>query len=212
MKIKFSHLFFLVISVCAFLFTSCVDYVQTISYKNGKYELYYKITLSKTIFALTEENPNDFLDEMNFKDLENSIPNAKIMPVDTDLELGAQIALSISPKNASSEEKEFLPTVLKNQIFIPFLLGSESVNFADSFDENDEYTNIAMAILSSAKCRIMLDKNIASNIQSAYFKGRGGQSYSIPIFDYGSSFCLEIPFIVLFQKTYDFKNIVVDIN
>lgn len=40
-------------------FTSCVDYVQSISYKNGKYQMYYKVTLSKLLFAMMDEDPEE---------------------------------------------------------------------------------------------------------------------------------------------------------
>ena len=36
--------------------------------------------------------------------------------------------------------------------------------------------------------------------ETAYFEGKGGQNFSIPIFDYGTSACLEIPFIILIKK------------
>ena len=36
--------------------TSCVDYVQSISYSNGKYKMYYKVTLSKVpLIVLCQE-------------------------------------------------------------------------------------------------------------------------------------------------------------
>ena len=43
------------IILLAFMFTSCVDYVQSISYKDGNYHLYYKVTFSKLVqsFRLT---------------------------------------------------------------------------------------------------------------------------------------------------------------
>lgn len=45
---------------------------------------------------------------------------------------------------------------------------------------------------------------------NAYFEGRGGQNYSVAVFDYGESFCMEIPFIVLFETgMYKFDRIVV---
>lgn len=49
-------------------------------------------------------------------------------------------------------------------------------------------------------------KNIAKPL-NAYFEGRSGQNYSVAVFDYGESFCMEIPFIVLFEsRMYKFDN------
>ena len=95
--------------------------------------------------------------------------------------------------------------------FIPFLIGNESNSLIDYFkDENSESQEITKAILSSAKCKILIDKSVLPVIDSAYFEGRGGQNYSIALFDYGVSYCLEIPFIVLFETgMYNFDRIVV---
>ena len=54
--------------------------------------------------------------------------------------------------------------------------------------------------MSSAKCRILLSKNLIPEIETAYFEGKGGQNFSIPVFDYGEANCLEIPFIILTQE------------
>lgn len=51
----------------------------------------------------------------------------------------------------------------------------------------------------SLKCRVMMSKKIIPEIETAYFEGRGGQNYSIPVFDYGEAYCLEVPFVVLFE-------------
>ena len=42
--------------------------------------------------------------------------------------------------------------------------------------------------------------DVLPSIETAYFEGKGSQNYSIPIFDYGDNFCLEIPFIILTQE------------
>ena len=47
------------------LLTSCVDYVQSITYKNGKYHMYYKITLSKLIFAMGDQDPDEVFKEFD---------------------------------------------------------------------------------------------------------------------------------------------------
>ena len=42
-------------------------------------------------------------------------------------------------------------------------------------------------------------KNIIPVIETAYFTGKGGQNYSIPVYDYGDVHCLEVPFPILFE-------------
>ena len=93
----------------------------------------------------------------------------------------------------------FLPTVAGKKCFIPFLLGQND-SISDSVGSDSEGEEFAAAIMSSAKCRILLSKNLIPEIETAYFEGKGGQNFSIPVFDYGEANCLEIPFIILTQE------------
>ena len=187
-----------VLMVCMMM-CSCIDYVQSVNYKNGKYQLYYKVTLSKLLFALAQQDPEEMFRGFDEETFEELPPGYEVKPVNTELEVGAEILLSIDPKTDDESEKDFLPTVASNKCYIPFLLG-ENKSIADSYTSDDEYQAIAEAMLSSAKCRILIAKNIIPSIELAYFEGKGSQSYSIPVYDYGDCFCLEIPFIILCRK------------
>lgn len=193
------------------LFTSCIDYVQSITYKDGKYQMYYKVTLSKVLFALGDEDPEEIFESFDEDTLKDLPENVDVKPVNTDLEVGAEFSLSIDPKTTDEIEKSFLPTVAENKCFIPFLLGDKDSSIADAMKSDDnEAQGIAEAIMSSAKCRVMISKKVIPSIEIAYFEGRGSQNYSIPLFDYGESYCLEIPFIVLFESgMYKFDKIVI---
>ena len=193
------------------LFTSCIDYVQSITYKDGKYQIYYKITLSKLLFAMADENPEEIFEYFDDESLDDLPENAFVKPVNTDLEVGAEFSFLIDPETTDETEKSFLPKVAGQKCYIPFLFCSEDFSFADFMKSDDsESQAISEAILSSAKCRIMVSKKIISSINNAYFEGRGGQNYSVAVFDYGESFCMEIPFIVLFESgMYKFDKIIV---
>lgn len=208
MKNKIKLLFLIAVS---FVFMSCVDYVQTITYKNGSYQLYYKITLSKVLFELADEDPEEMFEEYDEEALEDLPENVYINRVNTDLEVGAEFSLSINPKTTDETEKALLPTVAGNKCYIPFLLGSDNNSMVDDFKSSDEDAEeITKGILSSAKCRVMIDKSVIPGIEAAYFEGRDGQNYAVAIFDYGNSYCIEIPFIVLFETgMYRFDRIVV---
>lgn len=189
----------LLICIC---FTSCVDYVQSISYKNGKYQMYYKVTLSKLLFAMMDEDPEEIFRDFDEEALGEVPENASVNPVNTDLEVGAEFKFSIDPEITDDTEKTFLPTIAGTKCYIPFLLG-ENESIADSIGsdtDNDYGEAFAEAIMSSAKCRILISKGVIPSIEIAYFEGKGNQNYSIPVFDYGDSNCLYIPFIVLSQK------------
>ena len=206
---KIKSAIFVLVALCALLFTSCIDYVQTVSYKGGAYQMYYKITLSKVLFAMGGEDPSEIFGEFDEGAFSNLPKDAFVNRVDTDLEVGAEFSFSIKANTKDANEKAFLPTVAGNKCYIPFLLGQEDANFADAFASNDEESAaIAQAMLSSAKCRVLISKGMLSGIDSAYFEGRGGQNYSIALFDYGEAYCLEIPFIVMLQDMYRFDRIV----
>lgn len=180
--------------------TSCVDYVQSISYKNGKYKMYYKVTLSKVLFALGDQDPEEIFELFDEEALNDLPENIDIKPVNTDYEVGAEFSSLIDPHTTNDEEKKMLPKISGNKCYIPFLLGenksiSDSVKSKDSDDQ--AFTE---AFLSSSKCRVLIGKNIISAIETAYFEGKGKKNYSIPIFDYGDNYCLEIPFSVLCQE------------
>lgn len=204
-------LHFLSLLLIPLLLTSCIDYVQSITYKDGKYQIYYKITLSKLLFAIADENPEEIFEYFDDESLDDLPENVCIKPVNTNLEVGAEISLLIDTKTTDETEKSFLPKVAGQKCYIPFLFGGENFSFADFMKSDDsESQAISEAVLSSAKCRVMVSKKIISSIKNAYFEGRGGQNYSVAVFDYGESFCMEILFIVLFETgMYKFDRIVV---
>ena len=67
--------------------TSCIDYVQSITYSNGKYHLYYKVTLSKLLFELADEDAEDSVEEL-LEDSSDEIPDYVSMKgVNTETEV-----------------------------------------------------------------------------------------------------------------------------
>ena len=202
---------FLFLLALSFIFMSCVDYVQVISYKNEAYQFYYKITLSKALFELADSNSEEMFDEFDKEALKYLPSNVYAKQINTDLEVGAEFSVRVNPRTTDSTEKALLPTVAGNKCFIPFLLGNKNNKMVDGFkSENDEEETITKGILSSAKCRVMIDKSVLPAIGAAYFEGRSGQKLNLDIFDYGNTFCIEIPFIVLLESyMYRFERIVV---
>lgn len=206
----FSAAIFVVFS--SFLMTSCIDYVQSVWYKEGKYGVYCKFTLSKMLFELAEQDPESAFNDLYDEELSSLPENLEIKKVDTDLEVGAEIRMKIPPKTNDEKLKAIIPAISKNKVTIPFFAGTNiEENFVIPDEDGDtSSTEIAKAVLSSAKCRVIVAKNIVPEIETAYFQGKGGQDLSIPFFDYGNSWCFEIPLIALFDGgVYDFKNIVV---
>ena len=209
----------LAIFIASISLSSCLDYVQSVSYKDGKYQFYYKITCSKALLEFAEEENEDYqeyVDEIN-KELnlgENTgMPaDTKFSNVNTTSEVGMEFRFSISPSTDNEDEKAFLPKTSGTKYYIPFLIGDKEMDIASAFKSSDdkeemEYTKL---FLSSAKCRLLISKRIIQNAATAYFEGKGGQNCSVALFDYGENYCVEVPLIQLFDdKMYDFSRVVI---
>lgn len=167
------------------------------------------------MFALAEADPGEL-----FRELDSSMtdlpPGARYGRIDTDLEAGIELAAEINPKTADDDDKKMLPVSGGNRMYVPFLPGSEDVmpgDLSDITESDDDMTSaMAMAMLSSAKCRILLSKKMLPAVGAVYFEGLQGQDCPLSVFDYGESFCVEIPFILLTEKgKYKFDRVVVSL-
>ncbi len=216
MRRFFRLLPFLLVSLFSLSFMSCVDYVQSIGYKNGKYQIYYKLTLSKMVFAMMDADPEDMFREIGMNDTSDIPPGASFRRVDTDLDVGFEISAEINPKTANENDKKALPFSEGNRMYVPFLPGEEDVfpeDFSDIADSEDDMTSaMAQAMLSSTKFRILLSKKMVPAVGTVYFEGLRGQDCSLPVFDYGDSYCIEIPLILFTEKgKYRFDRVVVSL-
>lgn len=208
MKLNFksSLLILLTCLILPLVFTSCIDYVQAISYKDGKYHMYYKITMSKVIYAMSGNDSDQLFKEDFEKPIEGMPANTEIGRVDTDQDIGVEFKFHIDPKTAGEAEKKLLPKVAGEKFFIPLFLGEKENPIEDSMksegseSESKKYDEMTKAFLSTAKCKVIISKKIIPEIKSACFEGRDDEDYSIPVFDYGEIYCMEIPFIVLSEK------------
>lgn len=108
---------------------------------------------------MADDDPEEIFEYFDEESLADLPENVYAKPMNTDLEVGAEFSFSIDPKTTDETEKSFLPKVAGQKCYIPFLLGSEDFSFADFMKSDDsESQAISEAILSSAKCRIMVSK------------------------------------------------------
>ncbi|MCR5613364.1 hypothetical protein [Treponema sp.] len=211
------HLKFFFLLFIPFLFSSCIDYVQAIGYKDGEYHFYYKVAISKEMCELIGEDAEALFGSINFAVFDEEKKGMKGKKIDTEHESGIEFSFSYNPEALSDpftveDLMMFLPIKKGNKTTIPFLLGA-SDDYSSVMDDKDADVQQAMeTMFSSTKCRILISKNFLSNVTDAYFesKGRGSKIYSIDVYDYGESYCLEIPFSVLLKDNeYNIKQIIV---
>lgn len=191
-------LFLAAVALAAFSLSSCIDYVQSVSYRDGRYRLYYKVTLSRLLMDLADSDSDEYVRQWEDGFAESVIASHgfEMKPVDTTMEVGVEVVGEINPKKADEETGRFLPKKSGDRLLIPFLPFAEK-----DFSENNEFENqFAQALLSSAKFRVMVEKRIAPTIASAYFEGRHGSRCGVPVYDYGGMYCMEIPAVVFFQN------------
>lgn len=176
-----------------FMFTGCIDIVENISYSDSNYNIGIRITLSKLLFAMANEDPDKFLNQLQSSD---DIPeNAEINPINSELEAGVYFKVKIDPQNATEEQKEFLPLVKKDgKVIIPVFLYDQ--NFSDIEKMDAESKGIAQAMLSTAKYRVNLSKKIISPLSDVKFVCES-ETHPVEYYDMGEMYCIEIPFILL---------------
>ncbi len=194
------------------LLTSCFDYVQSVGSKNGKQQIYYKVTFSKPLMEMIGQGTQEsWLDDETLESFGNK---ASLRNIDTDLEFGAEISADIDPKSLNPEtDKELmdlLPRVSGKKCLIPFMPGEKSDALDDIKDADDETGAMMIAMLSTLKARVLVDKSLVPKMKSACFIGNGVEDYQIPFYDYGPAWCLEIPLSVLLEReAYQLGTIVV---
>ena len=199
-----------------FLFTSCVDYVQSISFDGENYNGYMRVTFSKGLLAVAEIDPEEEL--LTEEDIVNFPGDFKISEVSTEMEKGISLRFSENKNNLSYEQQKFIPIYdpTLDLYYIPFFLGEgeNQEEIQESIEnEEDELTNGMTALmLSTTKCKIMIDKNVIPVINNVYFEGKDTEiDYKLSYFDYGNGYCIEIPFLLLVDDfPYDLTHIIVD--
>ena len=190
------------------LFTSCIDYVQTISFVDGQYISTYKVTMSKLLMEQTDSEDSFYMD---IEDIEDSLAEMgceyAVQNIDNDFDAGYEFALAVDEDDT---DYDFMPYLYHSELHIPFLLGQDSDEFEDILnDDDDEIQAITLMMLSSGKARVIIDKDIMPDIRGAYFAGYDSDC-DLPVYDYGDSFGVEIPLTVLaLGSDYDLEYLIV---
>lgn len=191
--------------VLATLLSSCVDYVQSVSVSGGKSRVYCKLAWSRPLVEMSDLDAETALGDSGIGSL---MKGADVREISTEYERGREFTVWVD--KGSEEAAALLPKSGGGECRIPFLIGSEAATLAEELaSEDEEGQAIKKAMLSSAKCRVIVDKKIAKRIVSAHFERADGDEYEIPVYDYGPAFCMEIPYLALFEEEgCDFRQIV----
>ncbi|MCK4514918.1 MAG: hypothetical protein KAU31_06650 [Spirochaetaceae bacterium] len=191
--------------ISAVLLSGCLDIVQYISGSASEIDVYFRLTLQKSLFEMGNAlggAPQD-LDlmfegfELNEEEVVAELPPgvaADFQPVNTDLEIGFELRYTVARAvldSLSDTEAAFVPRVSKYGIRIPFSEGNGS-------GESDEFAD---AFLGSTKYRLMISKRLVSRISEARVLA-GPESVSVSVTDLPDVWLLEFPLSLWYGSDY----------
>ena len=182
------------------MFTSCIDYVQTLSLVDGYFLSNYKVTMSKYIMEQMDIESEDIFD-ISEEELEEEVSSYgcdyRAGVIDNDMDSGYEFGFAVDVDDGYPYD--FMPVVYEDrgEIFVPFLLSEAASEISAGLYEEDEMSQaIALSMLNSARGRFIVSKSVLPEIRGAYFLGEEGD-FDLPVYDYGDSYAVEIPLIVL---------------
>lgn len=183
--------------VTVILLSGCLDIVQYISGSASDIDVYFRVTLQKSVFALAStfgDAPQDldqmFEDEFNLneEDVVAELPPgvlADFQSINTDFEFGFELRYSVPRAVLDSlpdAEAAFVPRVSPQGIWIPLGEGNEA-------GESDEF---ASAFLGGTKYRLMISKRLVSRISEARVLA-GPKSVPVGVTDLPDVWLIEFP-------------------
>lgn len=214
-KIRKLCVFFICSSIL--FFTSCVDYVQTLTVDGDSYNSYYKIAIPRVFFESGEMTAEEFF--LQLENFGSILPeNSELNMIDNGEDIGLEFYVSVDVNTEDELEQEYLPYARQDgsEAFLPFLIG----NFAEIFNEilyaegDEEMQALVFTYMSGSKCRLLLSKTAIPNLDltGAYFSGENGEIWNLACYDYGESYCIEMPLSTLVLGNgygLDLSNIVI---
>ena len=195
----------LVLLVAVVLLSGCIDLVQYISGSASEVDVYFRLTMQKSIFEMASafgEEPQD-LDAMfeefdlNEEDVVAELPQgvvANFESINSDSEFGFELRYSASRAALDSlqdGEAAFVPRVSPWGILIPLAEGNGSA-------ESDEFAD---AFLGSAKYRLMISKRLVSRVSEARVLS-GPVSIPISVTELPDVWLLEFPMNLWYSSDY----------
>ena len=188
------------------LLSGCLDIIQYVSGSGSEIEVYFRLTLQKSVFELGSafgDAPQDlakmFESEFNLNEEEvmSELPpgvEAEFEPISTDYEVGFELRYS-APRalldSLPDTEAVFVPRVSAWGMIIPLGEGNgagDSDEFADAF-------------LGSSKYRLMISKRLVSRVSQARVLA-GPDSFPVSVTDLPDVWLLEFPMSLWFGSEY----------
>lgn len=218
--------FFLILLV----FTSCIDYTQSVTKKGSVYSLYFKLTVSKALLSMSGEEGSeamrDFDDSLKGLMGEDFPPDCSINKIDNENEYGAEVFIKINEKTKDAQELALLPKRTKRGLEVPFFAGdSEDItknmasNPTQTPDEAmldieaaaDKATDeVTKAILDQYVWTLLVGKSVAPKVKNAYFAGPKGKTLNLPVKELGDNWEVSIPLSAVDSKSLKLDTVIIE--
>lgn len=200
---------FLLLSL-TMLLTGCIDIIQVISLDNGELDLSVKYTIQKSIMEMGSSMADEELDyselleagEEEFEAFEGL--SAKFETIETPLDVGIEV-------NVEGDLYDILKTMEAPYPFVPkwkagmYEIVLPSMNDGDG--ESDEDDGFAMAFLSSARYRLLVDLNGdfrgINKVKLRVKDESVDEENMVGVSFYNNILIIEIPIIILMMSEED---------
>ena len=197
----------LVLAVMSITLTSCFDITQSVTLTDGRYNVSVKCGFDRNMLYLGDADEDSLTDELN--KLESDIQNESYHIVFNRIDVGNEVGFFLrfdcsSDEDVTSDLANFLPYRDRRGLKFPLVLGEEigQTEVADPLD-------IAATVLSIAKYRLIVDKNVIERINSAAVIDKDSRhSVNVQFYDFGVYYLIDVPVNVLYGSKWTYTDIV----
>lgn len=195
------------VTVLSVMLSSCFDITQSVSLADGRYYVCVKCGFDRNMLYLAGSDEDSLSEELDKaeKDIRNGAYNIVFDHIDTGNEVGFFLRFDCSSdEDVTSDLASFLPYRDRRGMKFPLLLGEEIGQ-----TEVDDPVDLAPAVLSVTKYKLLVDKSVMSRITSANITDSDSRHFvSVPFYDCGSYYMVDVPVNVLYGSKWVYTDIV----
>ena len=195
------------VAILSITLTSCFDITQSVSLIDGRYNVSVKCGFDRNMLYLADADEDSLTEELNKleSDIQNESYHIVFNRIDTGNEMGFFLRFDCSEDaDVTSDLANFLPYRDRRGLKFPLVLGEEIGQ-----TEVDDPLDIAATVLSIAKYRLMVDKNVIERISSAAVIDKDSRhSVNVSFYDFGAYYLIDVPVNVLYGSKWTYTDIV----
>ena len=194
-------------AAAAAMLTSCFDITQFVTLTDGRYNVSVKCGFDRNMLYLADSDEDSLTEELDKteRDIQNEDYHIVFNRIDTGNEIGFFLKFDCSEDaDVTSDLANFLPYRDRRGLKFPLMLGEEIGQTTV-----DDPLDIAVTVLSIAKYRLIVDKNVIERINSAAVIDKDSRhSVNVQFYDCGAYYLIDVPVNVLYGSKWTYTDIV----